>query len=256
MRQKTRGTTGSVIALLLIALAGMATTANAWRRPSKMASILMPSTVLFPGKKTKRSLTQKERKSQVEAVKSLGLLSGYVTKLFNEADSNRDGAISPDELYELVLKFYVKVNRQAPVAAPSRERVMILFNNADVSHSGRLDIHEFRRLVRTLYARVSSRIVAFKVVKILCAPILAIRLVDALKGTSLIMHLFDNFVTESTPSWLASLLTKETVWSAVFTLLCVIGLGKTALRVIDYLWWGPRIEGTDYEGVDELVAKK
>lgn len=217
----------------------------------------MPSTVLFPGKRNvnKGSVTAKEKSSKNQAVRSLGLLSSYVTKLFNEADSNKDGAISPDEVYELVLKFYVKVNRQAPVPAPSRERVMTLFNNADVTHSGKLDIHEFRRLVRTLYARVSSRIVAFKVVKILCAPILAIRLVDILKGTPMVVGLFDKFIHDTTPSWIAGVVTKETVWSSVFTLLCVIGLGKTALRVIDFLWWGNSIERTDYEGVDELLAK-
>lgn len=246
--------TSSII--LLVAIASLASSVSAWRRPPRFSSLLLPSTVLFPSRQKNGSLKAKERASKAEAVKGLGFLSGYVTKLFNEADSNHDGSISPEEVYDLVLQFYVKVNRQAPVPAPSRERVMILFKNADVSHSGRLDIHEFRRLVRTLYARVSSRIVAFKVVKMLCAPILAIRLVDILKGTPFVMSLFDRIVNESTPSWLASLLTKETVWSSVFTLLCVIGLGKTALRVIDYLWWGLPIEGTDYEGVDEIVREK
>ena len=242
----------------LIALASLVTTVSAWRHPPKLASLLMPSTVLFPGKRNvnKASATAKEKASKQKAVRSLGFLSGYVTKLFNEADSNHDGAISPDEVYDLVLKFYVKVNRQAPVPAPSRERVMTLFNNADVTHSGKLDIHEFRRLVRTLYARVSSRIVAFKVVKILFAPILAIRLVDMLKGTPIVIGLFDKVIHETTPGWIGEVVAKETVWSSVFTLLCVIGLGNTALSVIDFLWWGKPIQGTDYEGVDELLAKK
>ena len=46
-----------------------------------------------------------------------------VTNIFNEADSNEDGSVSVDELYEMVLKLYITINQEAPVKPPSRKQV-------------------------------------------------------------------------------------------------------------------------------------
>ena len=239
--------------VLLLALVGLTTTrVSAWKRPFRLAARL-PSTVFTAS--GQEAAPEKHGTSEKTAAKDLRFLPNYVTRLFNEADTNHDGGISPSEVYELVLKFYVKVNQQAPVSVPSRERVMTLFRQADTSRSGRLEFDEFRRLMRTLYARVSSRVVAFKVIKMVCAPVLAIKLVDLLKGNSYLKELFDSIVPETTPNFLVALLTKESFWSSIFTLLLVVGLGKAAFGLIDWLWWGRVINNKDYDGCDELLAK-
>lgn len=140
------------------------------------------------------------------------------------------------------------MNRQAPVPVPSRARVMELFRRADTSKTGRLDIGEFRRLVRTLYARVSTRILALKVVKMFFAPACAVALTGYLKGQDWL-----TVPKQHLPTFLEPLLSNEAVWSSVLTLLFVIGLSDLALKTIDLMWWG---KGTlNYEGVDDLIPK-
>lgn len=231
--------------LVLLALMGLSSrTVAAWKRSAKFASVPPGSSA------TNQQMTPEVCDASEKATaKEMGLLSNYVTSLFNEADTNHDGDISPSEVYELVLKFYVKVNQQAPVSVPSRERVMALFNRADVSNTGRLDLSEFRRLLRTLYARVSSRVLAFKVIKVLLAPPLAVSLVDVIKNQPSLIEWFENHIPERTPTVVVNLLGKESLWSALFTLTLVIGLSKSALAVIDKIWWG-NVNSKEYDGCE------
>ncbi|CAB9510854.1 expressed unknown protein [Seminavis robusta] len=183
------------------------------------------------------------------------ILDKYVTKLFNDADTNKDGGISPAEVYELVLKFYIFVNQQAPIPPPSRERVMRLFKLADKDRGGRLDLQEFRRLLRTIYARASSRILVFKLVSMLVAPISAISLVEMIQGVPYLVDLFGALLPESTPKFLVNLLEKDSFWVTIFTVLFIQSLGKLALRLVDWFWWGSNSKDKYYEDCDELEEK-
>ena len=49
--------------------------------------------------------------------------SDHAERLFLGADLDSDGVLSLNEVYELVLKFYIDVNRRAPIPPPSRQQV-------------------------------------------------------------------------------------------------------------------------------------
>jgi len=104
-----------------------------------------------------------------------GMMGRHIDKIFNEADSNNDGSVEIDEAYVLILKVFIYVNRQAPVQPPSLAKIKTFFATADTDQNGRLELEEFRRLVLFVYARNSTRILAYKVVKHVVAPLLALQ---------------------------------------------------------------------------------
>ena len=177
-------------------------------------------------------------------------LDRYSSKLFDDADSNHDGSVSPDEVYELILKFYIKVNQKAPIPPPSRERVMKLFDQSDTDRTGRLQLVEFQRLLRTMYARASSRVLAYKVVSILFAPVLSISLINFIQGKTYLKELFNALLPEKTPKKITNLLTKESLWVTMFTMILVKNLGGLILGFVDWMWWGPKDDF--YRGMDQL----
>lgn len=99
-------------------------------------------------------------------------LKGMIDDIFDAADSNKDGRVDIDESYVLILKLYIKVNRQAPVNPPSREVSEVLFRAADNDGSGRLNKEEFLELATTLLGRAGLRVAAYKAITLLAAPFL------------------------------------------------------------------------------------
>ncbi|EOD27870.1 hypothetical protein EMIHUDRAFT_434920 [Emiliania huxleyi CCMP1516] len=83
-------------------------------------------------------------------------LKGMINDIFDAADTNKDGRVDIDESYVLILKLYIKVNRQAPVNPPSREVSEVLFRAADNDGSGRLNKEEFLELATTLLGRAGA----------------------------------------------------------------------------------------------------
>ena len=70
-------------------------------------------------------------------------IQSHAQKLFEESDTNQDGSLYENDVYDLVLKIYIKVNQEAPIDPPSRERVMTLFHQADVLKTGTILPCEF-----------------------------------------------------------------------------------------------------------------
>jgi len=99
-------------------------------------------------------------------------LKGMINDIFDAADTNKDGRVDIDESYVLILKLYIKVNRQAPVNPPSREVSEVLFRAADNDGSGRLNKEEFLELATTLLGRAGLRVAAYKAITLLAAPFL------------------------------------------------------------------------------------
>jgi hypothetical protein len=101
------------------------------------------------------------------------LIDRFVDKMFKDTDVNHDGTISFQEVYEGVLKFYIKLNQQAPIPPPTRDKVILLFLQADDSHTYSLDREEYASLLRKLLRRALFRLAVQKVVTLVGAPLLS-----------------------------------------------------------------------------------
>jgi len=116
-------------------------------------------------------------KAKVEQEAAAAIRSGRFDRLihevFDDADSNQDGSINFAECYELVLKLYVNINRQAPIPPPSRRVVHRLFVKSDRNRNNRVSLEEFRALAKTLGRRALTRVAAHKIMTWLVAPLLA-----------------------------------------------------------------------------------
>ncbi|KAL3899250.1 MAG: hypothetical protein SGARI_006501 [Bacillariaceae sp.] len=97
----------------------------------------------------------------------------FVDKQFDNTDADHDGTISFQEAYEGVLKFYITLNRQAPIPPPSREKVLLLFKQADKTQNNKLDRVEYGKLLERTMRRAFIRLGVHKAVTILGAPLLA-----------------------------------------------------------------------------------
>jgi hypothetical protein len=97
----------------------------------------------------------------------------FVDKQFDKTDEDHDGTVSFQEAYEGVLKFYITLNRQAPIPPPSRDKVRLLYNQADKTHNNKLDRGEYGKLLERTMRRAFVRLAVHKSVTILGAPLLA-----------------------------------------------------------------------------------
>jgi hypothetical protein len=97
----------------------------------------------------------------------------FVDKMFDNTDADHDGTISFQEAYEGVLKFYIKLNQQAPIPPPSREKVLLLYKHADKTHNNKLDREEYGKLLRSTVRRAFTRLAVHKTVTLVGAPLLA-----------------------------------------------------------------------------------
>ncbi|EOD17503.1 hypothetical protein EMIHUDRAFT_244109 [Emiliania huxleyi CCMP1516] len=96
-----------------------------------------------------------------------------VNSIFDDADTNDDGLVDISESYILILRLYIKVNQKAPIKPPSRETADMLFNTADTDVSGMINKQEFLQLSLDLFASAGIRVLAYKLVSFLLAPLLA-----------------------------------------------------------------------------------
>jgi len=181
----------------------------------------------------------------------------YLNSVFQRADQNKDGSISLDEAYELVLLFYIKLNQQAPIPPPSKDKVKSLYDQADWSHNRRLNGEEFNALASRLAARGTTRLAAHKFVTVVVAPIVAnyaVNLLSASKHFARVREEYTIFVQKYVPKKLTSTLISKEFWKTVLTILAVIQLGNLVLGVVN--WWmdlkGPIIIDDEKEKAKEL----
>jgi hypothetical protein len=118
--------------------------------------------------KTSSAVTTAVRKSITKS-----RIDRFVDKLFDSTDGNHDGTISFQEAYEGVLKFYIKLNRQAPIPPPTREKVLLFYKQANKGHNNKLDREEYGKLLEKTVQRAFARLAAHKTVTIVGAPLLA-----------------------------------------------------------------------------------
>lgn len=160
----------------------------------------------------------------------------YLERIFNEADENHDGSISFEEVYERVLLFYIELNRKAPIAPPSKQRVKQFYDSADWSHNKRLDSDEFQALASTLAARGYTRLLAYRIVTIVVAPIVAnyvVNLCSSLPQFARVRTQFSEFVYKYVPDKFVPTISSMEFWKTAVTVLAVMQLGNLVLYIVN-----------------------
>ena len=161
-----------------------------------------------------------------------------VTKVFDNADTNKDGMVDLQEVYEMVLKLYVQINRQAPINPPKRAVVDAIFANADKDRSGRLDRNEFVTLASTLCARAIIRLVSHKTISVIVAPLLAVWFAEILTGERYAGHRFLQrsleLATRLVPTRFHKLVLTKTFLGTLITVMLVASLGNIVIAIVDY----------------------
>lgn len=161
----------------------------------------------------------------------------YLSRLYREADLNRDGSISFDECYERVLLFYVKLNRQAPIPPPSRAKILRLYAEADYDQSQSLDEEQFKELASTLASRGATRVLAHKLVTMVLGPWLATATVEYLATTESlgsVRQLLRGTAEGNLPGRLARLVETKSFWNTVVLILTVKNLGNLVMEGVNW----------------------
>ena len=153
----------------------------------------------------------------------------FLDNLFDSADTNHDGSVSKDEIFELVLYMYIKINTQAPVPPPTRAKVNKMFSKADITHNNRLSRAEFKKLMKLLIKRALPRFLFAKIMKMIVAPILALTTVNKLTGN--VDMLVD--IAEKFPRGVANILENSDVWKVALTVFFIITGVKVVLGIVD-----------------------
>jgi len=154
-------------------------------------------------------------------------------KIYDHADTDKDGKMTFTECYEMLLKFYIELNRQAPIPAPNRKTVHTLFREFDLNDNRRISRDEFTALANVLVGRAAARLSSFKFLQMVVAPLTAfaiLRFVEANFAEGLA-----KWAQQNIPEQLVPLATNKDVWRAVVIVLCVSQLGKRVLDLVD--WW-------------------
>jgi hypothetical protein len=157
----------------------------------------------------------------------------YIDKVFANADSNHDGSINFDEVYELVLKIYIQLNRQAPIPAPTRETVMQVYQKSDKNRDNSLTRDEFQTLVKTISQRAFYRVASFKLMKMVGAPLLTEYLIRTLSGKQWLLDLAGAIIPDRFHEKVMPVITSTAFCRAALLVLLLMFLGHIVLDIVD-----------------------
>lgn len=132
-------------------------------------------------------------------------------------DSNKDGRISFDECYALIMKLYALMNQHVPIQPPSQEKIRRLFGGQDFT-----TVAEFQKIAATLASRAGVRYVAHQLVSCVVAPAVALKSVDLVGESKALQN--------ATPDALHS----KPLLTAVFMVTAVKQFGTWFLKLIDW----------------------
>ena len=156
-------------------------------------------------------------------------------KIFDGADTNHDGSVNFSEVYELVLKFYISINRQAPVPPPSKKRVLQLFLNADTSQNNRLSREEFQGLANLLAGGAVVRVTAHKLVTLVGAPLLAETLMHTFTGAGILKRVANFLVPNGYKAKILPIITSHAFCRTVLVIVLVSTLGNVVLDCVNWV---------------------
>lgn len=182
-----------------------------------------------------------------------------LTEVFYEADFNRDGYVTFDECYERLLRFYIKLNQQAPIPPPDRNTVLQLYKNADLNHNQRLNLSEFKQLAQALIGRAYTRLLVHKLVTVLIGPYLATTFVHIVATTPVLGPMRKEasiLLSDSLhlPSSLSSVLQSTHFWKTIFLIFTVSQLGNIVLNCVNYLLYTNNYTSTNRKRKDAPIS--
>jgi hypothetical protein len=154
--------------------------------------------------------------------------------VFDDADVNNDGTVEFNEVYELVLQIYVKLNRQAPIPAPSRGKVQKIYRLSDKNKDNYLTRDEFRAFANKITGRALVRLTGYKIVTLIGAPLLAECLIRRLAGNQSLKDFAVGMVPAKFEERVFPIITSRAFWRTVLMILFVATLGNICLAVIDF----------------------
>ena len=166
-----------------------------------------------------------------------GLICRQYDKVFEAADTNRDGLVDEREVYEMVLKVCITLNRQAPINPPSSEAVMAVYRESDKDRDGKLNKKEFQLLAATVFIGGIGRVLAHKLISLLVSPLLAAEIVRQLDGLPWLVTIGKRLV----PSTLHAKVLNRRFCQTALTVAFVAFLGSWVLNLLDMLgnaWYG------------------
>lgn len=121
------------------------------------------------------------------------LNSSHFKQIFDDADADGNGTLNREEMYTLVLRFYLMVAQYTTVVArhiPTRadvENVMTQNDEEFVDENGEVGFEEFKHVVLLLCEGVATQLVAQLIFTVFLSPLLALCIL------SLLRSLFDTF---------------------------------------------------------------
>jgi len=105
-------------------------------------------------------------------------------EIFDQHDTDGSGTLDADELYTVVLQFYLLVAQWTFVIAkhvPSRKDVLSIITHADVNDDGLIGFDEFKDVMVLLCHGVATQLVAQTIFTVFLAPLLSVGLLVAIK---------------------------------------------------------------------------
>jgi len=118
------------------------------------------------------------------------LNSPQFEQIFKEADVHGNGSLGLEEVYTVVLRFYILVAQYTFVVArhiPTREDVQNIITLGDLNKDGGIGFNEFKKLMLMLCEGVATQLAAQILFTVLLSPLLALCFMFLLKHTFVIL---------------------------------------------------------------------
>ena len=154
----------------------------------------------------------------------------FLDSVFAKADTDKDGRMSITETYEWVLQLYVKLNRQAPINPPTLAQVKRIHALMDDDRSNHIGQDEFRDLAEFFVGRATVRVVGFKIIRLVVAPLTAEALLRWFqKQDALYQAIVEPYVAPR----LIPVITNPVIGRTILMILTMMTLGGVVMEAIN-----------------------
>ena len=154
----------------------------------------------------------------------------FLEKVFEQADTDKDGRLTINDTYEWVLRLYIQINRKAPCNPPTLGQVKRIVHLMDTDRDNSINHDEFRDLADLFFQRAGVRIAANRFIKIVVAPLLAESLLQWIKKQA---WLYEKIVVPYMPPSIIPIVTNVQLGRVVCMISLMISLGGFIMEVVD-----------------------